>query len=247
MDWRLWLLLNDNRSETSLHLYRSDGSIDTPRCDKLSRGSNLTPTWPGPIWRSENKRGRNLLGSGETPFRDAECLRSSRNYVTRQRRSKYEIHIRRINSNSPSVNPRQRHHDRQSCLLHSGAHSAVSGRDDGQTRRRRNCHSRKRRELEPIGVITDCDIAWPVAATGKSPAETGVRDAVEPSVAVTPKSFYGALALESKEGKLQMKQHEVTVPQIGLIAGTRAMLGAGIVLLLSEKLSESRGEQSAGR
>ena len=25
-----------------------------------------------------------------------------------------------------------------------------------------------------------------------------------------------------------MKQHEVTVPQIGLIAGTRAMLGAGI-------------------
>jgi EamA domain-containing membrane protein RarD len=32
-----------------------------------------------------------------------------------------------------------------------------------------------------------------------------------------------------------MKQHEVTVPQIGLIAGTRAMLGAGIALLLSEK------------
>ena len=41
-----------------------------------------------------------------------------------------------------------------------------------------------------------------------------------------------------------MKQHEVTVPQIGLIAGTRAMLGAGIALLLSEKLS---GERSAGR
>ena len=37
-----------------------------------------------------------------------------------------------------------------------------------------------------------------------------------------------------------MKQHEVTVPQIGLIAGTRAMLGAGIALLLSEKLT---GEQ----
>jgi hypothetical protein len=34
-----------------------------------------------------------------------------------------------------------------------------------------------------------------------------------------------------------MKQHEVTVPQIGLIAGTRAMLGAGIALLLSEKLT----------
>jgi EamA domain-containing membrane protein RarD len=34
-----------------------------------------------------------------------------------------------------------------------------------------------------------------------------------------------------------MKQHEVTVPQIGLIAGTRAMLGAGIALLFSEKLT----------
>jgi hypothetical protein len=34
-----------------------------------------------------------------------------------------------------------------------------------------------------------------------------------------------------------MKQHEVTAPQIGLIAGTRAMLGAGIALLLSEKLT----------
>ena len=37
-----------------------------------------------------------------------------------------------------------------------------------------------------------------------------------------------------------MKQHEVTVPQIGLIAGTRAMLGAGIALLLSEKLSNEQ-------
>jgi hypothetical protein len=34
-----------------------------------------------------------------------------------------------------------------------------------------------------------------------------------------------------------MKQLEVTVPQIGLIAGTRIMLGAGIALLLSEKLT----------
>ena len=38
----------------------------------------------------------------------------------------------------------------------------------------------------------------------------------------------------------QMKKHEVTIPQIGLVAGTRAMLGAGIALLLSEKLT---GEQ----
>ena len=37
-----------------------------------------------------------------------------------------------------------------------------------------------------------------------------------------------------------MKHHEVTVPQIGLIAGTRAMLGAGIALLLSEKLTVER-------
>jgi hypothetical protein len=44
-----------------------------------------------------------------------------------------------------------------------------------------------------------------------------------------------------------MKQHEVTVPQIGLIAGTRAMLGAGIALLLSEKLNGEQGERSVGR
>ena len=33
-----------------------------------------------------------------------------------------------------------------------------------------------------------------------------------------------------------MKQHEVTVPQVGLIALTRAMFGAGVALLLAEKL-----------
>jgi len=32
--------------------------------------------------------------------------------------------------------------------------------------------------LKPIDVITDCDIAWRVVATGKSPAQTSVRDAV---------------------------------------------------------------------
>ena len=37
-----------------------------------------------------------------------------------------------------------------------------------------------------------------------------------------------------------MKQHEVTVPQIGLIAGTRALLGAGIALLVSEKLTDEQ-------
>jgi hypothetical protein len=37
-----------------------------------------------------------------------------------------------------------------------------------------------------------------------------------------------------------MKQHGVTVPQIGPIAGTRAMLGAGIALLLSEKLTDEQ-------
>ncbi len=37
-----------------------------------------------------------------------------------------------------------------------------------------------------------------------------------------------------------MKKHEVTIPQIGLMAGTRAMLGAGIALLLSEKLTSEQ-------
>ena len=34
-----------------------------------------------------------------------------------------------------------------------------------------------------------------------------------------------------------MKKHEVTVPEVGLIAVTRAMLGAGIGLLLADKLA----------
>ncbi len=34
-----------------------------------------------------------------------------------------------------------------------------------------------------------------------------------------------------------MKTAELTLPEIGLIAGTRAMLGAGAGLLLAEKLS----------
>jgi hypothetical protein len=34
-----------------------------------------------------------------------------------------------------------------------------------------------------------------------------------------------------------MKKHVVTVPEVGLIAMTRAMLGAGIGLLVSDKLS----------
>jgi EamA domain-containing membrane protein RarD len=37
-----------------------------------------------------------------------------------------------------------------------------------------------------------------------------------------------------------MKKHEVTIPQIGLMVGTRAMLGAGIALLLSEKLTNEQ-------
>jgi len=32
--------------------------------------------------------------------------------------------------------------------------------------------------LKPIGVITDRDIAWRVVATGKSPTETSVGDAM---------------------------------------------------------------------
>jgi hypothetical protein len=34
-----------------------------------------------------------------------------------------------------------------------------------------------------------------------------------------------------------MKTHTLTVPEIGLIAGTRAALGAGVALLLGEKLN----------
>ena len=32
--------------------------------------------------------------------------------------------------------------------------------------------------LKPVGLITDRDITWRVVATGKSPAQTSVRDAM---------------------------------------------------------------------
>jgi hypothetical protein len=37
-----------------------------------------------------------------------------------------------------------------------------------------------------------------------------------------------------------MKEHELTTPEIGLIASTRGMLGAGIGLLLSRKLNKAQ-------
>jgi hypothetical protein len=37
-----------------------------------------------------------------------------------------------------------------------------------------------------------------------------------------------------------MKSRKLTMPEIGLIAGTRGMLGAGIGLLLSNKLSKDQ-------
>ena len=37
-----------------------------------------------------------------------------------------------------------------------------------------------------------------------------------------------------------MKKAALTLPEIGLIAGTRVMAGAGIALLLADKLSEDK-------
>lgn len=37
-----------------------------------------------------------------------------------------------------------------------------------------------------------------------------------------------------------MKKVELTLPEVGLIASTRGMLGAGVALLLSGKLSEDQ-------
>jgi CBS domain-containing protein len=84
----------------------------------------------------------------------------------------------RGNNNVSTFRERQRHHDRQPCLLHTGAHRAASSRDNGQARQRRIAIVENVENLKPIGVITDRDIAWRVVATGKSPAETSVRDAM---------------------------------------------------------------------
>jgi hypothetical protein len=37
-----------------------------------------------------------------------------------------------------------------------------------------------------------------------------------------------------------MKKAELTIPEIALIAGTRGVLGAGIALLLADKLNEDQ-------
>ena len=37
-----------------------------------------------------------------------------------------------------------------------------------------------------------------------------------------------------------MKRSELTLPEVGLIAGTRGMLGAGAALLLADRLSEDQ-------
>ncbi len=37
-----------------------------------------------------------------------------------------------------------------------------------------------------------------------------------------------------------MKTTELTMPELALIAGTRALLGAGLALLLADKLSEDQ-------
>ena len=37
-----------------------------------------------------------------------------------------------------------------------------------------------------------------------------------------------------------MQRSELTLPELGLIAGTRAMLGAGVALLLADRLSEDQ-------
>jgi hypothetical protein len=37
-----------------------------------------------------------------------------------------------------------------------------------------------------------------------------------------------------------VKKSELTLPEVGLIAGTRGMLGAGIALLLADRLSKDQ-------
>jgi len=41
-----------------------------------------------------------------------------------------------------------------------------------------------------------------------------------------------------------MKKSELTLPEIGLIAGTRAMLGAGAGLLLADRLSDDQRKKT---
>lgn len=37
-----------------------------------------------------------------------------------------------------------------------------------------------------------------------------------------------------------MREHRVTLPELGLLAGTRALLGAGVGLLLADRLNDDQ-------
>ena len=44
-----------------------------------------------------------------------------------------------------------------------------------------------------------------------------------------------------------MRETHITLPELGLVAGTRGMLGAGLGLLLADRLPEAGARPSAGR
>ena len=58
--------------------------------------------------------------------------------------------------------------------------------------------------MKPMGVITDRDIACRVVATGKSPNQTRVRDAMSsPPVTVTPKTSIGECCRIMEENQIR--------------------------------------------
>ena len=66
----------------------------------------------------------------------------------------------------------------------------------------------------------------------------GARHRDRPQVMCVRQEYTGRIEVWWKESI--MKPKEVTVPELALIAGTRGMLGAGIGLLLSGKLSREQ-------
>ena len=106
-----------------------------------------------------------------------DCFKDSRNYVTRQRRSKYEIILKELPTVLHSVKDKDIMIANFACC--TPEHTV---RQAAEMMVRHDCGEiaivESVENLKPIGVITDRDIAWRVVAAGKSPTQTSVRDAM---------------------------------------------------------------------
>jgi hypothetical protein len=81
-------------------------------------------------------------------------------------------------------------------------------------------------------------------ASGLATIRRLIRTAACPNSTQSMRSSYVGLfgqltAIQTAKLEGNMRETRLTVPQVALIAGTRGMLGAGIALLLADKLNQN--------